>query len=166
MLAMLARRYQAERRSGWKTQMTFVAFCSHTRKQNVAIFQVWRDNGSVLGLLYLNTRPPARSFSSLSRFRPLQAPTIAAEWAWRKSPSSSCCSRCASREHRPRRKEPKRGRKKGSRFTVPRKYGRSNTATPRLDSWQLHFKSSNFDRMKFHGGRLPKATSSQWTHKT
>lgn len=80
-----------------------------------------------LGYWILTVWPLALSFKQFVCFTP-QA-RLSPEWALRSSPSSSWCSPFVWREHPPRKKEQRKGRKKGSRFTARRKYGTPNTAT-------------------------------------
>lgn len=78
-----------------------------------------------LGYWILTVWPLALSFKQFVCFTP-QA-RLSPEWALRSLPSSSWCSPFVWREHPPRKKELRKGRKKGSRFTARRKYGTPNT---------------------------------------
>lgn len=80
-----------------------------------------------LGYWILTALPLALSFKQFVCFTP-QA-RLSPEWALRSSPSSSWCSPFVWREHPPRKKEQRKGRKKGSRFTARRKYGTPNAPT-------------------------------------
>lgn len=94
-----------------------------------------------LGYWILTVWPLALWFKQFVCFTP-QA-RLSPEWALRSSPSSSWCSPFVWREHPPRKKEPRRGRKKGSRFTARRKYGTLNSFKD--NSWTLCVQNKDMD---------------------